>query len=85
MKILDSNFRKELYKSLMEAGYEKQEAQKIVGVKYFKSLKEKMLMSINNLLTDITENNFIQLSEEFINTYNSDILELQKMNEYLND
>ena len=47
MKILDSDFRKELYKNLVEAGYEKQEAQKIVGVKYYNALKDKCIMYIN--------------------------------------
>ena len=34
-KILDAEFRKDLYKNLVEAGYEKTEAQKIVGKKYY--------------------------------------------------
>ena len=84
MKILDSNFRKELYKGLMEAGYEKQEAQKIVGVKYFKALKEKVQMTLNGLLTEINDNQFNPLSEEFLTSFNADIAELQKMNEYVN-
>ena len=52
MKILDGNFRKELYKNLVEIGYEKQEAQKIVGVKYFKALKE----NLNNMFNIILQN-----------------------------
>ena len=84
MKILDSNFRKELYKSLMEAGYEKQEAQKIVGIKYFKALKEKVQTTLNALYTEIGENQFNPLNEEFLTTFNADIAELQKMNEYVN-
>ena len=84
MKILDSNFRKELYKGLMEAGYEKQEAQKIVGIKYFKALKEKVQTTLNALHTEIGENQFNPLNEEFLTTFNADIAELQKMNEYVN-
>jgi hypothetical protein len=84
MKILDSNFRKELYKGLMEAGYEKQEAQKIVGVKYFKALKEKVQMTLSGLSTEINDNQFNPLSEEFLTSFNADIAELQKMNEYVN-
>ena len=84
MKILDSNFRKELYKGLMEAGYEKQEAQKIVGVKYFKALKEKVQMTLSGLSTEINDNQFNPLSEEFLASFNADIAELQKMNEYVN-
>ena len=84
MKILDSNFRKELYKGLMEAGYEKQEAQKIVGVKYFKALKEKVQMTLSGLSTEINDNQFNPLNEEFLASFNADIAELQKMNEYVN-
>lgn len=85
MKILEGEFRKELYKNLVEAGYEKQEAQKIVGVKYFKALKDKMFMTLTSLSTEINDNQFQPLTEEFINTYNADIAELQKMSEYLNN
>ena len=84
MKILDSDFRKELYKNLVEAGYEKQEAQKIVGVKYYNALKDKMLTLLSSLSSDINGNQFNPLSEDFINVYNADIAELQKMSEYLN-
>ena len=85
MKILDSDFRKELYKNLVEAGYEKQEAQKIVGVKYYNALKDKMLILLSSLSSDINGNQFNPLSEDFINVYNADIAELQKMSEYLNN
>lgn len=85
MKILDSDFRKELYKNLVEAGYEKQEAQKIVGVKYYNALKDKMLTLLSSLSSDINSNQFNPLSEDFINVYNADIAELQKMSEYLNN
>lgn len=85
MKILDSEFRKELYKNLVEAGYEKQEAQKIVGVKYYNALKDKMLTLLSSLSSDINGNQFNPLSEDFINVYNADIAELQKMSEYLNN
>ena len=85
MKILEGEFRKELYKNLVEAGYEKQEAQKIVGVKYFKALKDKMFMALTSLSTEINDNQFQPLTEDFISIYNADIAELQKMNEYLNN
>jgi len=38
-KILEKEFRNELYKNLCEAGYEKTEAQKIVSIKYRDTLK----------------------------------------------
>lgn len=84
MKILEAEFRKELYKNLVEAGYDKQEAQKIVGVKYFKALKDKVLLSLNALSEEINNDTFNQIDETFISQYNSDIVELTKMNEYLN-
>jgi hypothetical protein len=79
MKILDTEFRKELYKSLMEAGYEKQEAQKIVAVKYFKALKEKVLLCLGARSTEINENQFNPLDENFIASFNADMQELEKM------
>lgn len=38
-KILDKDFRNELYKSLQEAGYSKGEATNIVSIKYSEALK----------------------------------------------
>lgn len=84
MKILEAEFRKELYKNLVEAGYDKQEAQKIVGTKYFAALKDKVLVGLNALSEEINNNTFNQIDETFISQYNSDIVELTKMNEYLN-
>ena len=57
-KILDAEFRKNLYKTLTEAGYEKQEAQKIVGVKYFGALKENTKESVNKLMESIDSEKF---------------------------
>ena len=84
MKILDNEFRKELYKSLMEAGYEKQEAQKIVAVKYFKALKEKVLLGLGARSTEINENQFNLLDENFITSFNADMQELEKMFKIVN-
>lgn len=84
MKILDSEFRKELYKNLVEAGYEKQEAQKIVGVKYFNALKEDIKTVLTKMFSDVESNTFQPLNEGFEASFNEKIAELQKMNEYLN-
>lgn len=84
MKILEAEFRKELYKNLVEAGYDKQEAQKIVGTKYFASLKDKVLVGLNALSDEINNNTFNQIDETFIAQYNSDMVELKKMHDYLN-
>ena len=48
-KILESDFRNNLYKSLVDAGYEKKEAQKIVGVKYYGALKTDLKRRLEDL------------------------------------
>ena len=52
-KILDSEFRKELYKNLVEAGYDKTEAQKIVGKKYYVELHDSVKHSLDAVLDKI--------------------------------
>ena len=84
MKILDGNFRKELYKNLVEIGYEKQEAQKIVGVKYFKALKESLTNMFNMILQNLEHDEIEPLDEPLVNDINNSISELKKMKEYLN-
>lgn len=50
-KILDTEFRNGLYKGLIEIGYDKAEAQKIVGAKYYIALKE----SVNEQIKEIQD------------------------------
>ena len=57
-KILDGEFRKELYKNLVEAGYEKAEAQKIVGAKYYTALKDDVTHEVDSFLNDIVKENY---------------------------
>lgn len=83
MKILDGNFRKELYKNLVEIGYEKQEAQKIVGVKYFKALKENLTNMFTMILQNLEHDEIEPLDEPLVNDINNSIGELKKMKEYL--
>ena len=78
-KILESEFRKELYKSLTEAGYDKKEAQKIVGVKYFSALKEKAKESTNKLMESIESEKF----DFDVMTILADINELAKLKEVI--
>ena len=52
-KILESEFRKELYKALTEAGYEKKEAQAIVGKQYYESLRAKLREDLANALDKV--------------------------------
>lgn len=57
-KILDSDFRQTLYKNLVDAGYEKKEAQKIVGVKYHAALKADLINILNDNLKVIEEESY---------------------------
>lgn len=84
-RILESEFRKELYKNLVDAGYDKQEAQKIVGVKYFKALKENLTNMFNMILQNLEHDEIEPLDEPLVNDINNSISELKKMKEYLND
>ncbi len=82
MKILDTEFRKGLYKNLMDAGYEKSEAQKIIGVKYFNALKEKLNNTISVLTEKISTEQFdFVLDDNWVSEFNSDMAEAQKMKE----
>ena len=85
-KILDNEFRKDLYKSLMEAGYEKSEAQRIIGVKYFIALKEKVSSTIESVKV-MVETNSYNITEENVANINeliSDLAELAKMDKIVN-
>ena len=67
-KILESEFRNNLYKSLVEAGYDKKEAQKIVGVKYHGALKASLKTKLNVLAARVEGEDYDNLSfntEEF--------------------
>jgi len=80
-KILDSDFRKELYKNLVEAGYDKAEAQKIVGVKYYNELLEDVKHGVDSVLNSLVKEDF---NERFdCETINSKIEELKKLKELL--
>ena len=57
-KILDSEFRNTLYKNLVDAGYDKKEAQKIVGVKYHDALKKETLLSLQILIDSVGDEKY---------------------------
>lgn len=57
-KILDSDFRKGLYKNLVDAGYEKLEAQKIIGTKYYTALTEETQNTLTSLLNTIANGDY---------------------------
>ena len=79
-KILEKEFRNELYKNLCEAGYEKQEAQKIVSVKYRDTLKGKLIESLHTQIDSIEDgkNELIVNAEELANG----LSELTKLNDF---
>lgn len=86
-KILDNEFRKDLYKSLMEAGYEKSEAQHIIGVKYFTALKEKVSTTVEMLKSIIETDNYDSLVDKTIASITeltTDLAELSKMDKIVN-
>lgn len=85
-KILDNEFRKDLYKSLMEAGYEKSEAQHIIGVKYFTALKNKITSTIDIIKVTLENDTYDSLEENalVISELTADLAELAKMDKIVN-
>ena len=79
-KILNGDFRNALYKSLIEAGYDKSEAKKIVGVKLFDALKSSAIGHLNALAKDIEADNFLKLDVE---PFNEAVNELNRLKELL--
>ena len=79
-KILDAEFRKNLYKTLTEAGYEKQEAQKIVGKKYYETLRAKLKEDLTNVLEKV-DNEVYDWSIADLNI-DETLSELTKMKEF---
>ena len=78
-KILEKEFRNELYKNLCDAGYDKAEATSIVSVKYSAALKEKVVIDLKDLITNVEADNFTALSIENIG---NNIGELIKIKEF---
>jgi hypothetical protein len=79
-KILESEFRKELYKSLTEAGYEKKEAQAIVGKKYYETLKNVTREFLSNAIAKIDAETFDFSIKDM--DIDANLAELTKMKEF---
>ena len=79
-KILESEFRKELYKNLTEAGYEKKEAQAIVGKKYYEALRGKLKENLSNALDKVEREIYDWTSAEL--NIDETLAELAKMKEF---
>jgi hypothetical protein len=79
-KILDKEFRNALYNNLVDAGYDKKEAQKIVGVKYHASLKADLMNNLKVLVDSIESEKYdCSLDEEFAKKISDSIAELKKV------
>lgn len=81
-KILESDFRKELYKNLMDAGYDKVEAQKIVGKKYRGALKESLIEDIKAIENNISDDKYNDIVID-ADKINGTLDELKKLSELL--
>ena len=79
-KILESEFRKELYKNLTEAGYEKKEAQAIVGKKYYETLKNVTREFLSNAIAKIDAETFDFSIKDM--DIDANLAELTKMKEF---
>ena len=79
-KILDKDFRNELYKNLQEAGYSKGEATNIVSVKYSEALKINLVDKLRAQADNIEHG-----KEELLlsaDEYSSILSELAKLKEF---
>lgn len=78
-KILESDFRKELYKNLVDAGYNKTEATSIVSVKYSEALKEVVIGSLKQHITNIEEGKYdFTINGEELNGQLAELVKLQE-------
>ena len=80
-KILESEFRKELYKNLVEAGYDKKEAQQIVGKKYYVALRDNTIEFLSNAVEKLKSDTFDFSIKEM--DIDGNMEELRKLKELL--
>lgn len=75
VKVLNGEFRKNLYKDLVDAGYEKEEAQVIVGKKYYSALKDHVLGTLSSLADNVRNGKYAvgdtltELPDQFAELY----------------
>ena len=79
-RILEAEFRKELYKNLVDAGYDKTEAQTIVGSKYYEALRGKLTDNLANALDKVEREMYDWTSAEL--NIDETLAELAKMKEF---
>jgi len=80
-KILDSEFRNGLYKNLVDAGYEKKEAQKIIGIKYHSALKADVILKLNQMISYIEQDKYVdeESTTTIIRVFSESVNELRKI------
>lgn len=80
-KILDKEFRNELYKNLVDAGYDKKEAQKIIVVKYHDALKADVIGKLNQFVADVEADKYVdeEATTTSIRAFSDNINELRKL------
>lgn len=80
-KILDSEFRNGLYKNLVDAGYDKKEAQKIIGVKYHAALKADVIAKLNQFIADVDADKYDdeEATTTSIRVFSDGVNELRKL------
>ena len=69
-----------LYKNLTEAGYDKKEAQAIVGKKYYEALRGKLKENLSNALDKVEREMYDWTSAEL--NIDETLAELAKMKEF---
>lgn len=79
-KILEKDFRNELYKNLTEAGYDKKEAQAIIGKKYYETLKNVTREFLSNAIAKIDAETFDFSIKDM--DIDANLAELTKMKEF---
>ena len=83
-KILDNEFRQNLYKSLIDAGYDKEEATKIIGVKYHSALKADFKTKLNVLVARVESEDYDNITFDTDNL-NGMVAELKKVKGVINE
>ena len=77
-KIMNSDFRKELYKNLTEAGYNKAESQRIIGIKYADALVTEVTGTLNGFIEQVKSGNYDLLNVDNVNAMLGELTKLQE-------
>lgn len=82
VKILDGEFRNGLYKSLIEAGYSKSEAQSIVGTKYYEGLNSIVNVTLSDCAARVKGCKFEEAAFDYTK-FDEYLKEMKKMHDIL--